>query len=35
MGRGKKAQGAKEALFKWLYGVKPDTFDKMLMIPPK
>ena len=32
MGRGKKAQDAKEALFKRLYGVKPATFNKMLSI---
>jgi hypothetical protein len=32
MGRGKKAQDAKDALFKRLYGVKPDTFHKMLSI---
>ena len=35
MGRGKKAQDAKEALFKRLYGVKPDTFHKMLSILQK
>jgi hypothetical protein len=29
MGRGKKAQDAGEALFKWLYGVKPDTFETL------
>src|SRR5215510_10929323 len=35
MGRGKKAQEAKEVLFKRLYGVKPDTFNKMLSILQK
>jgi hypothetical protein len=36
MGREKKAKGdAKEALFKRLYGVKPATFNKMLMILQK
>jgi hypothetical protein len=35
MGRGKKAQDAKEALFKRLYGVKPGTFHKMLSILQK
>ena len=36
MGKGKKkAQDAKEALFKRLYGVKPDTFKKMLSILEK
>jgi len=35
MGRGRKAQGAKEALFKRLYGVKPVTFNKMLSILQK
>ena len=35
MGREKKAQDAKEALFKRLYGVKPDTFDKMVSILQK
>jgi hypothetical protein len=35
MGRGKKAQDAKEALFKRLYGVKPATFNKMLTILQK
>ena len=35
MGRGKKAQKAKEALFKRLYGVKPATFKKMLSILQK
>jgi hypothetical protein len=35
MGRRKKAQDSKEALFKRLYGVKPDTFDKMLLILQK
>jgi hypothetical protein len=32
MGRGKQATDAKAALFKQLYRVKPDTFDKMLSI---
>ena len=32
MGRGNKAQDAKEVLFKRLYGVKPATFNKMLSI---
>jgi hypothetical protein len=35
MGRGKKAQEAKEALFKRLYGVKPATFKQMLSILQK
>jgi len=35
MGRGKKAKNAKEALFKRLYGVKPATFAKMLLILQK
>ena len=35
MGRGKKAQDAKEVLFKRLYGVKPVTFNKMLSILQK
>ena len=35
MGRGKKAQKVKEALFKRLYGVKPETFKKMLSILQK
>ena len=35
MGRGKKGQKAKEALFKRLYGVKPATFKKMLSILQK
>jgi hypothetical protein len=35
MGKGKKAQEAKEALFKRLYGVKPGTFAKMLSILQK
>jgi hypothetical protein len=35
MGRGKKAQEAKEALFKRLYGVEPATFNKMLSILQK
>ena len=36
MGRGrKKAQEAKEALFKRVYGVKPNTFNKMLSILQK
>ena len=32
MGRRKKASDAKAVLFKRLYGVKPDTFKKMLSI---
>jgi hypothetical protein len=28
MGRGKKAPDGKDVLFKRLYGVKPDTFEK-------
>ena len=32
MGRRKKAADAKAVLFKRLYGVKPDTFEKMLSI---
>jgi hypothetical protein len=32
MGSGKQAADAKAALFKRLYGVKPETFDKMLSI---
>jgi hypothetical protein len=28
MGSGKKAQNAKDVLFKWLYGVKPAAFNK-------
>jgi hypothetical protein len=32
MGRGQKAQEAKDALFKRLYGVKPATFRQMLSI---
>ena len=35
MGRGKKAQDAKEVLFKRLYGVKPATFNEMLKILQK
>jgi hypothetical protein len=35
MGRGKKAQEAKEALFKRLYGVKAETFNQMLLILQK
>jgi hypothetical protein len=35
MGREKKAQEAKEALFKRLYGVKPATFNQMLSILQK
>ncbi|MDR1904853.1 MAG: transposase family protein [Treponema sp.] len=35
MGRGKKAQDAKAVLFKRLYGVKPGTFHKMLLILQK
>jgi hypothetical protein len=32
MGTRKKTTDAKAALFKRLYGVKPETFDKMLKI---
>jgi hypothetical protein len=35
MGRGKKAADAKAVLFKRLYGVKPDTFEKMLSVLQK
>ena len=35
MGRGKKAQDAKAVRFKRLYGVKPGTFHKMLLILQK
>jgi hypothetical protein len=35
MGRGKKEQDNKAVLFKRLYGVKPDTFSKMLFILQK
>ncbi|GHV00680.1 hypothetical protein FACS189483_10850 [Spirochaetia bacterium] len=35
MGRGTKTQDAKAVLFKRLYGVKPDTFQKMLSILQK
>jgi hypothetical protein len=35
MGRGRKAVDAKAVLFKRLYGVKPDTFHKMLSILQK
>jgi hypothetical protein len=35
MGRRKKAENAKIALFKRLYGVKPDTFDIMKSILQK
>jgi hypothetical protein len=35
MGRAKKASNAKAVLFKRLYGVKPDTFHKMLSILQK
>ncbi|MHB9293782.1 hypothetical protein Holit_02912 [Hollandina sp. SP2] len=35
MGKGKKAQDAKDVLFKWVYGVKPDTFHNMLSILQK
>ncbi|MHB9291958.1 hypothetical protein Holit_01046 [Hollandina sp. SP2] len=35
MGRGKKAQDAKDALFKRVYGVKPDTFHNMRSILQK
>ncbi|MDR0760551.1 MAG: hypothetical protein LBF74_10660 [Treponema sp.] len=32
MEKKKEAEDAKAALFKWLYGVKPQTFEKMLSI---
>jgi transposase-like protein len=35
MGRGKKWQDTKETRFKRLYGVKPDTFHKMVSILQK
>jgi hypothetical protein len=35
MGSGKKAVDAKSVLFKRLYGVKPDTFEKMRSILQK
>jgi hypothetical protein len=35
MGRGKKARNAKDVLFKRLYGVKPATFNKMVIILQK
>jgi hypothetical protein len=35
MGRGKKAVDAKAVLFKRLYGIKPGTFQKMLLILKK
>jgi hypothetical protein len=35
MGKGKKAENAKEVLFKRLYGVKPATFEKMRSILQK
>jgi hypothetical protein len=35
MGRGKKVQDTKEALFKRLYGVKPDTFNIMVLMIQK
>jgi hypothetical protein len=35
MGRGIKAAGAEAVLLKRLYGVKPDTFEKMLAILQK
>ena len=35
MGKGKKSKDAKEALFKRLYGVKPATFNRMLLILQK
>jgi hypothetical protein len=35
MSRGKKAQDAKDALFKRLYGVKPGTFHNMLLMLQK
>jgi hypothetical protein len=35
MGKGKKAQDAKVESFKRMYGVKPDTFEKMRSILQK
>jgi hypothetical protein len=35
MDRGKKAPDGRDVLFKRLYGVKPDTFHKMLSILQK
>ena len=35
MGRGKKKKDSKDIVFKRLYGVKPDTFDKMAGILQK
>jgi hypothetical protein len=35
MGIGKKARESKDAVFKRLYGVKPDTFHQMLLILQK
>jgi hypothetical protein len=35
MGRGRKMADTKAVLFKWLYGVKPDTFHAMLLILQK
>jgi hypothetical protein len=35
MGKEKQAQEAKDAAFKQLYGVKPETFEKMKNILPK
>jgi hypothetical protein len=35
MGRGKQAQDAREVLFKRLFGVKPETFEKMKSILQK
>jgi predicted DNA-binding protein YlxM (UPF0122 family) len=35
MGRGKKAGDAKAVLFKRLYGIKPDTFSKMVSLLQK
>jgi len=35
MGKGKKEKDAKEVLFKRLYGVKPATFNQMLLILQK
>jgi hypothetical protein len=35
MGRGEKAQDAKEVQFKRLFGVKPETFEKMKSILQK
>jgi hypothetical protein len=35
MGSGKKTPAGKDALFKRLYGINPDTFHKMLLILQK